>query len=197
MRFQWMGSVALCAAMCAPAMVAQSMPGTTSAQQQKTDSMAGATPPAQVYTKLATGLFGEITGAIEAMPEDKFNYVPTGSGFSGVRTFADQVKHLTGANYMFFSGFGLSGGMDESKLKALKSKAEIVSAWKDSVAYVQKGIDTMTPQNAFGPVSSGEMKGTRVGMTSFCLAHAMDHYGQMVEYLRMNNIVPPASRKNS
>jgi len=44
-------------------------------------------------------------------------------------------------------------------------------------------------------VGSGELKGTRAGLVSFCLAHSMDHYGQMVEYLRMNNIVPPASRK--
>lgn len=197
MKMRWIGSVALCAAMCVPAVVAQSMPGTTGAQQ-KTDSMnamAGQTPPAQIYSKLAGMIFGEITSAIEAMPEDKFNYVPAGSGFSGVRSFADQVKHLTGANYVFFSGFGVSGGMDESKVKALKSKAEIVAAWKDSVAYVQKGIATMTPQNAFGAVESGEGKGTRAGMTSFCLAHAMDHYGQMVEYLRMNDIVPPASKK--
>ncbi len=199
MKMQWMAGVALCAAMCVPAVVAQSMPGMTGAQQ-KTGAMAGMgdqTPPAQVYGKLSSRLFEEVTGAIEAMPEDKFNYAPPGSGFSGVRSFADQVKHLTGANYLFFSGFGVQGGMDDAKLKGLKSKSEIVAAWKDSVAYAQKSIDTITAQNAFGPVTAGSMKGTRVGMASFCLAHAMDHYGQMVEYLRMNNIVPPASRKTT
>jgi uncharacterized damage-inducible protein DinB len=196
MKSQWIGSLVLCAAMYAPALLAQSMPGTTA--KQTTDATAGMsdqTPPAQVYGKLASMIFGEVTGAIEAMPEDKFNYAPSGSGFSGVRTFAEQVKHITQANYGFFSAFGVSGAMDESKIKALKSKSEIVAAWKDSVNYAQKAIATITPQNAFGAVGSGERKGTRAGMASFCLAHAMDHYGQMVEYLRMNEIVPPASKK--
>jgi uncharacterized damage-inducible protein DinB len=163
--------------------------------QQNSDSMGGQTPPAQTYSKLATLMFGEVTKAIEAMPEDKFNFAPPGSGFSGVRTFADQVVHITGSNYAFVSGFGVPGAMDESKLKALKSKAEILAAWNDSVAYVQKAFATLTPENAFVMVGSGELKGTRAGLASFCLAHTMDHYGQMVEYLRMNNIVPPASRK--
>ena len=193
MKCNWIVSAVLCTAIGVPAVFAQSMAGMAAGQQK--NGMASQSSPAQVYGKLATGMFGEMTSAIEAMPEDKFNYVPTGSGFSGVRSFAEQVKHVTGANYGFFSGFGVSGGMTQDQVKALKSKAEIVDAWKKSVDYAQQAIATITPQNAFGSISSGEGKGTRAGMSAFALAHAMDHYGQMVEYLRMNDIVPPASKK--
>ena len=201
MNRQWITSAALCAAMCVPALLTQTVfaqptPAMQGQHQEKMDTVGGGqTSPAETYAKLATLVFRQVTGAIEAMPEDKFNYAPTGSGFAGVRTFAEQVTHITGANYAFFSGFGVPGAMDQSKLKALKSKAEILAAWNDSVAYVQKGIATITPDNAFVVVGSGEIKGTRAGLASFCLAHNMDHYGQMVEYLRMNNIVPPASKK--
>ena len=96
----------------------------------------------------------------------------------------------------FFSGFGLSGAPDDAKLKALKSKDELVQALKDSFDFAQKGIDTITPQNAFEVVGSGpaNMKMTRAGFATLATAHSMDHYGQMVEYLRMNGIVPPASQ---
>ncbi len=99
--------------------------------------------------------------------------------------------------WLFFSNFGLSGAPDEAKLKNLKGKDELVQALKDSYAFAQKGIDTITPQNAFVVTGTGpmNMKMTRAGGATFCLAHSMDHYGQMVEYLRMNGIVPPASQK--
>ena len=104
-------------------------------------------------------------------------------------------QHIAEANYFFFSGFGLSGAPDDAKLKALKGKDELVQALKDSYAFAQKGMDSMTAQNAFVTVGSGKMQMTRAGWASICLFHSMDHYGQMVEYLRMNGIVPPASAK--
>lgn len=159
------------------------------------DSM-GAESPAEVYGGLMKNLSGEIISAAEAMPADKYDFVPTNGKFDGVRSFGAQVAHIAGANYMFFSGFGLSGGMDEAKLKSLKSKEELVQALKDSFAFAQKGVDTINAQNAFMSVGSGEMKMTRAGAATFCIAHAMDHYGQMVEYLRMNGMVPPASQKS-
>src|SRR2546430_11510687 len=55
----------------------------------------------------------------------------------------------------------------------------ILQALKDSYEYAQKGIDTITPQNAFEPVSAGQMKMGRAGFATVCLAHSMDHYGQM------------------
>jgi uncharacterized damage-inducible protein DinB len=156
-----------------------------------------AQPPSEVYGGLLKRLSEEVVGAAEAMPAEKYNFAPTAGKFDGVRTFGAQVQHLAEANFFFFSGFGLSGAPDDAKLKSLKSKDELVQALKDSFAFAQKGIDTMTPQNAFVTVGSGKMQLTRAGWATLCLAHSMDHYGQMVVYLRMNSIVPPASQKQN
>lgn len=172
---------------------AQAQAGTAA----KAAESASAQPPSEVYGGLLKRLSEEVVGAAEAMPADKYNFAPTGGKFDGVRTFGAQVQHLAEANFFFFSGFGLSGAPDDAKLKSLKSKDELVQALKDSFAFAQKGIDTMTPQNAFVNVGSGKMQMTRAGWATLCLAHSMDHYGQMVVYLRMNGIVPPASQKQN
>lgn len=157
----------------------------------------GAASPSAEYTEMLKRMSEEVVGAAEAMPADKYDFAPTAGKFDGVRTFGAQVQHIAEANYFFFSSFGLSGAPDDAKLKALKGKDELVQALKDSFAFAQKGVDTITPQNAFTPVGTGKMKLSRAGWTTFCLAHSMDHYGQMVEYLRMNGIVPPASQKQA
>lgn len=151
--------------------------------------------PAQVFDKLLSQQESEFVGAAEAMPEDKFNFAPpTAYGeYKGVRTFAAQVKHVAEANYYFFSGPDFTEANDKAKTDAidkLTSKADIVQALKDSFADAHKFVATITPQNAFEVTAHG----TRAGMTAFGIAHFMDHYGQMIEYLRMNGIVPPASR---
>lgn len=153
-----------------------------------------AQPPSEVYGGLLKQLSEEVVGAAEAMPADKYDFAPTAGKFDGVRTFGAEVQHIAEANFFFFSSFGVSGAPDDAKLKALKGKDELVQALKDSFAFAQKGIDTMTPENAFLTVGSGKMKLTRAGWATLTLAHSMDHYGQMVEYLRMNGIVPPASQ---
>jgi len=153
-------------------------------------------PPAQVYGKLLTMLESEFVGAAEAMPEDKYNFAPTTAigEFKGVRTFAQQVKHVAQANAYFFGG--PNGAEADIKAKSdaidkLTTKADIVKALKDSFAQAHAFVDGITPDNAFVTMPSG---GTRGGMAAFGIAHFMDHYGQMVEYLRLNGIVPPASR---
>ena len=176
---------------------AHAQAGTTEKAKAKVADSSTAQPPSEVYGGLLKRLSEEVVGAAEAMPADKYDFAPTAGKFDGVRTFGAQVQHLAEANYFFFSGFGLSGAPDDAKLKALKSKDDLVQALKDSFAFAQKGIDTMTPQNAFMTVGSGKMQMTRAGWATLTLAHSMDHYGQMVEYLRMNGIVPPASQKQA
>jgi uncharacterized damage-inducible protein DinB len=171
--------------------------GATAKADAKPADSTSAQPPSEVYGQLLKRLSEEVVGAADAMPADKYNFAPTAGKFDGVRTFGSQVEHIAESNYFFFSGFGLSGAPDDAKLKALKSKDELVQALKDSFAFAQKGIDSMTPENAFMPVGSGKMQLTRAGWSTLCLAHSMDHYGQMVEYLRMNGIVPPASQKQA
>jgi uncharacterized damage-inducible protein DinB len=169
------------------------------AQQSAPAKPAVGTPqnPSAVYGKLLGIIENEFVPAAEAMPEDKFNFSPspTQGDFKGVRTFGDQVKHVTEANYYFFG----SGKMTDAEMKAgrdaiekLTTKAEIIEALKKSLAQAHTFVDGITPENAYVTTANG----TRAGMAAFGIAHMMDHYGQMVVYLRMNGIVPPASRGN-
>ena len=150
-------------------------------------------PPSQVYGKLLGMLEKEFVGLAEAMPEDKYNFAPSASmgEYKGVRTFAEQVKHVAESNYYFFSDEATAKAKGAS-IDKLKTKAEIVQALTDSFADAHASIEGITAENAFVMTDHG----TRCGMAAFGMAHMMDHYGQLVEYLRMNGIIPPASRGN-
>jgi uncharacterized damage-inducible protein DinB len=142
----------------------------------------------------------EFIPAAEAMPEDKYDFAPSGTGdFKGVRTFAQQVKHVAAANYMFASIItGEKVPVDtggENGPDTLKAKADILKFLNDSFAYLHKALASVNDKNELDQVDSPfGMKTARLSWASFSVAHPMDHYGQMVEYLRMNGIVPPASR---
>ena len=146
----------------------------------------------------------QIVEAAEAMPEDKFNFSPEslnipGSDYQGVRTFAVQVKHVAASNYFIWSpltGDKLPEGLkDGNGPENLKTKADIIKFLKDSFALGHKAAATLTAQNMLQ--TPERSKSTRLRLAMFGVAHAFDHYGQMVEYLRMSGIVPPASRGQS
>ncbi|HEY5173957.1 MAG TPA: DinB family protein [Terriglobales bacterium] len=142
----------------------------------------------------------EVVPAAEAMPEDKFNFAPTQGEFKTVRTFAQQVKHIAAANYMLGSGIlGEKPPLDlegENGPAKITSKADVVQFLKDSFTYLHKAMNSIDESNVLGQVPSpfGPNKVSRLGLAVGAISHPFDHYGQMVEYLRMNNIIPPASR---
>jgi len=142
----------------------------------------------------------EFIPAAEAMPEDKFGFAPTNGEFKGVRTFAQQIKHVAAVNYELGAAIleqkpPVDIG-DESGPVSIKTKADILKYLKESFAYVHKAIATINENNVVGTVKSpfGEGEVSRLGLATSVAWHGFDHYGQMVEYLRMNGIVPPASR---
>jgi uncharacterized damage-inducible protein DinB len=145
---------------------------------------------------------GEFVSAADAMPEDKYSFAPTSGEFKGVRTFAEQVKHVAAVNYVFGASIlqekpPVDTG-EEKGPATVKSKAEIMKFLNDSFAYLQKALDSISDKNQLDQVTLfGEMKMARLSVGAFACAHPMDHYGQMVEYLRMNGIIPPASRPRS
>lgn len=134
------------------------------------------------------------------MPEDKYSYAPTNGEFKGVRTFAQQVKHVAAVNYMI--GAAILGEKPPLELgsengpDSISSKADIVKFIKDSFVYLHKAVGSVNEKNMLEPIKSpfGEGQTTRLGLSSMAVSHCFDHYGQMVEYLRSNGIVPPASR---
>jgi uncharacterized damage-inducible protein DinB len=153
--------------------------------------------PADSLAAVFDDLRDEVIGIADAMPADKYDFAPAGPGdFKGVRTFGEQVRHLAQANYSFFRRWGVAGGVDPKTLDALKTKDELMKALRDSFAFDDAAIKSITPENAFNALPGPpQYKLTRVSMVAYAMAHSRDHYGQMVEYLRMNGIVPPASRK--
>ena len=158
-------------------------------------SPAFAASPAEVYSDLFSSQAEEVVGAAEAMPADKYNFVPTSGEFTGVRTFGQQVTHIAAAQYFFFSGFGVKPAIDPKTISKLTSKDDIVKALKDSYAFAEQAMKTITPENAFEKIGKVDGTDTRASIAALGLAHTNDHYGQMVVYLRMNGIIPPASRK--
>lgn len=150
-------------------------------------------PPSQIYGRLLSNFEKEIVDLADAMPEDKYEYLPSQGEYKGVNNFAEQVKHIAGANYEFFGKTANADPSAEAAVEKLKSKAEIMKALRESFLVAHKAVDGMTAQNAFEMTANG----TRAGAASLALAHMMDHYGQLVEYMRLNGIIPPASRKTA
>jgi uncharacterized damage-inducible protein DinB len=170
---------------------------------QGTGAAQTATPADAVNAQLSL-IEGEMMGAVKAMPAEKYSFAPNAANFvpsqktvypSGIRTFAQQATHVAEANYFFFSTMsGVKPDVDMKGILKLTQKDEVVAALAASFAFGHKAISTLTPANAFEVLKSDEPGlQTRATLSTFAVAHAFDHYGQMVEYLRMNGIVPPAS----
>jgi uncharacterized damage-inducible protein DinB len=135
----------------------------------------------------------------EAMPEDKYSFIPSAGNFTGVRSFAEQVKHVACANFAFFNeieGKTPPEHCEKGGPEKAKTKAELLKYLHDSFDYGNRVLATINAQNALaraeGPYAAPN---TRLGLAVAAVWHIADHYGQIVEYLRMNGIVPPPTRQ--
>jgi len=142
---------------------------------------------------------GAFLGVAEAMPEEKYSFVPTAGQFDGVRSFGEQVKHVACAQSAFFNEFEgkqppadcEKGGHDPAK-----TKAELIAYLKASFDYGNRVLGTLSEKNALERVEGRyAAPNTKMGIAVVAVWHITDHYGQLVEYLRMNGIVPPQTQK--
>ena len=143
-----------------------------------------------------------VVGVAEAMPEDKYTFSPAslniqGAAYKDVRTFAQLILHTAAANYRFWTT--VTGEKMPESIKGpngpdFKTKAEAVQFLKDSFAVGHRAAKTLTPENAGEQMPFFRGTQARLFIVTGAVIHAADEYGQMVEYLRMNGIVPPASR---
>ena len=165
------------------------------------------TPPAPTIASVMETqlklLENQFVPAAEAMPEEKYAFVPRDGDHAGVRTFGMEVKHVATANLVFYSAIidqappagvnlaGAANGPDE-----IQSKQQIIEYLKESFALGHRAFGALSDTNAVAPLAKPPISfmNTRLALAVFSLAHASDHYGQMVEYLRTNGITPPASR---
>jgi len=181
------------------------------AQTAKSSPAAGASASPSTPPTIASAIDREISivekeliDAAEAMPEAKFDFSPEklnlpGSDYKGVRTFGEQLKHVAASNYLIWSPITgekppdtVNDGKGPDNMKA---KADILKYLKDSFAFGHKAVATLNDSNLVQPIPrNNKPPTTRLFLATFASAHAFDHYGQLIEYLRMNGIVPPASR---
>jgi len=142
----------------------------------------------------------DLVQAADAMPESKYSFAPTNGEFKGVRTFALLVKHVAASNYAMSSAILKEDPpvdlQTENGPVSMTSKTDIMKFLEDSFLYLHKAARSINEKNATEQVPNPEGAGTvpKLDIATRQLWHGMDHYGQMVLYLRMNGIVPPASR---
>nr|WP_213803250.1 DinB family protein [Granulicella sp. dw_53] len=161
--------------------------------------------PSVALNAMLSGTENQMMSLVKAMPADKYDFAPSAAifvpsqktDFSGVRTFGALVIHVTQANYGFGARFGgIKPDVDLKSLAQLKDKDQIVAALAASFAFLHKAIGTITTANAFESVNApGGGSVTRATAAGGVVVHTADEYGQMVEYLRMNGVIPPASVK--
>lgn len=140
----------------------------------------------------------DFTALAEAMPEDKWSFKPAQGAFTNVRSFGEQVKHVACGNEAWakkLRGETPPAHCDTGGPNPAKTKAEILVYLRESFAMIDKEIAATKADNLMAPVEPHPYAGNnRLEVLNAALWHASDHYGQLVVYLRMNGIVPPASR---
>jgi uncharacterized damage-inducible protein DinB len=166
------------------------------AQTAQTPGPRGA---AEIVRRQIANTEKELTGVASEMPDDKYEFAPTQGAFRGVRNFAKQVKHAAAVNHLVAAtilGERITADMSEERgPDSVKTKAEIVKYLKDSFANLNRAAATIDDKNAFAPLKGASASDdSRMGLVILALTHSSNHYGQLVEYLRMNGLVPPQSQ---
>ena len=134
---------------------------------------------------------GEVIAAAQKMPEENYSFKPTPE----VRSFGQLVGHVADAQYGFCStAIGEANPMKTIE-KTKTSKADLVAALKDGVAYCNKAFAGMTDAQGSQTVKLMNYDVARLAVLSVNTAHTDEHYGNMVTYLRIKGIVPPSSEK--
>jgi hypothetical protein len=155
---------------------------------------------AKLYDSQLRDIENDIVPLVEAMPANTMDFAPKGPGFQGVRTFGDQAKHVASVIYLVSAAANNekspvdTGG--ENGPPNVKTKEQIVKYLKDAFAYAHTAMNKLDAaaltQMVPSPFGQGQM--ARGAAAAEAVSHSFDHYGQMVVYARLNNVIPPASR---
>jgi uncharacterized damage-inducible protein DinB len=155
--------------------------------------LAAQDPPANPLVGTSKGIFGiakaDVLGSLDKVPEDLWSYQPT----KDIRTFGQLFAHIADGQYEFCGVASEGKSVSKDIEKSAKSRGEIVAALKDAFAYCDSAFATMTDATAAETVKFFGMTVTRLGAMDFNTAHTMEHYGNLVTYMRLKNIVPPSS----
>lgn len=163
---------------------------------------ADAPSAAKVFETQLSSLEHEFVPLVEAMPADQFAFAPSAGAFKGVRTFALQAKHVAFVTYEISSALlgeknPSAGSPNENGPADVQNKDQVVKYVRDAFAYAHKAVATLTSENLAQETTdpfNPKGKRTRLDSAIILISHPYDHYGQMVEYARLNKVIPPASR---
>ena len=176
------------------------------AQAPTTAPAAAAGTPSSPILQTVQRFQANFMAAAQAMPADKFSFAPSDAEvfkagspakFATVRTFAQQLTHVTHYTYQVFAAFSIKPDVapDLTAIDALTDKDAILKALQASFDYENKIVSSMTADSAFAP--TGPRSTNLVAALVTVLSDDGDHYGQMVEYLRMNGIIPPSTERQA
>jgi uncharacterized damage-inducible protein DinB len=146
--------------------------------------------PLSTFNKTAYGAVNNILlRSAEKMPEENYNFKPTDT----VRTYGQIVGHLADAQYMFCS-VELGEKNPDLKIEQTKTtKADLIAALKGAFAYCDKAYDSITDASAPQMVKLFGYDMPKLGVLIANNMHTQEHYGNLVTYMRLKNIVPPTS----
>jgi uncharacterized damage-inducible protein DinB len=132
-----------------------------------------------------------IQRSADKIPEDLWSFQPTRE----VRTIAQLFAHVADGQYEFCGMASEGKPVNKDIEKTATTKAAIVAALKESFAYCDAAYAKMTDESAVELVNVFGRKMTRIGAMDFNISHTMEHYGNLVTYMRIKNIVPPSSSR--
>jgi len=189
MKFNAMASAVVLLLVCTGAFAQDSKTPQGSSNSKGEQASQG---PFSTYDKIFYARMKTIlVSSAEKMPEENYNFKPT----EAVRSYGQIVGHLADAQYNFCS---LALGETNPGLKIEQSKttkADLVAALKDALAYCDKAYDSMTDASGIQTVKLFGMDMPKFGVLNINNAHDMEHYGNLVTYMRLKNIVPPTSEQ--
>ena len=155
----------------------------------------------QVEDHYINGAEHALVPVAEAMPEEKYSFAPTNGEFKGVRTFAEMVKHVAASNY------GMAAAIlhenppikleTDADVDAIRGKAEIVKFLQGSFEFLRKALNSINEQNEAELIKSPDSNKllAKLEVADRAVTHCWNHYGQLIEYLRMSAIAPPGSHR--
>jgi len=158
-------------------------------------SVVSAQAPAVSLSKETVASFqraaNELLGVAEAMPADKYGFKPAAE----ISSFGDQLMHVTAIVQRFVDS--AKGVKTEAPHHATMTKPEIMALMKKTFQSAEEAMTPLSDAQMLEPVKFpfGDRTVTRATFWQGPLYQLRNHYGQLVVYLRMNGIVPPASRR--
>ena len=169
------------------------VPATVAVAQDRSANVAPENPFSAFNKRVYGRLKDILLRSADKVPADSYSFKPTDS----VRSFGQIIGHVADAQYLFCS-IAVGEKNPDPKIEHTKtSKADLIAALKEAFAYCDKAYDSMTDATGAQRVKLFGSDTPKLGVLTVNNLHNMEHYGNLVTYMRLKNIVPPSSEPAS